>query len=111
MVSANPQDAPSVQNPEVLEKEHPASFRPSEGLAAPSLPLEPSVWIAPVPLRHRPPPAPRLGLTLVWLYFSVSVIGGSVGWEELAQLLPHELGGLFAGVATPIALLWMVIAF
>ena len=111
MGSANPQDAASVQNPEGFEAERSAGQARSESVPAPSLALEPLVWTAPFYLRYRLPLAAGGVLTLAWLSFSITIIGNSLGWGEISLLLPHELGGLFAGVATPIALVWMVIAF
>ena len=49
--------------------------------------------------------------TIGWLAGSATYVFDSLGLEELSQLLPHELGGLAAGIVTPIALIWIVVAF
>jgi hypothetical protein len=50
-------------------------------------------------------------LSVAWLAVCITVIEQQLLWSDLLLLLPHELGGMAAGVFTPLALLWMVIAF
>jgi hypothetical protein len=50
-------------------------------------------------------------LSIAWLAVCITVIEQQLLWSDLLLLLPHELGGMAAGVFTPLALLWMVIAF
>ena len=49
--------------------------------------------------------------TIGWLAASASFVFENLGLADIAQLLPHELGGMAAGIATPIALIWIVVAF
>ncbi|MEM8916397.1 MAG: hypothetical protein AAGC83_11195, partial [Pseudomonadota bacterium] len=46
-----------------------------------------------------------------WAIICVLYAQASLGWNNLLALLPHELGGFLAGVAAPIALLWMILAY
>lgn len=96
MKSANPQDASVVQPPELEDQSSSAPARaPAAEGAAPSQPLEPQIWSAPFHLRYRLPLAVGGGLTLVWLYLSVSVIGGSVAnLGETLVLRAEEVGGM-----------------
>ena len=43
---------------------------------------------------------------LGWLIYFLLFIGRSIGWSVVPQLLPHELGGLIAGLLVPPAILF-----
>ena len=45
-------------------------------------------------------------LTLVALY-----IGDQIGWENLALMLPHEIGFTLAGVFAPLAFVWLFLIY
>ena len=47
----------------------------------------------------------------MWVWGVYDYVEAVLGWSNLGELLPHEVGGLAAGAFTPLALLWMVIAF
>ena len=78
---------------------------PSSG-ALDDIPLQPPVpfWV-----RWKLLPLGALAATAAWLWFSYQFVELNLGWNNLTALLPHELGGLAAGVATPVALLWVVV--
>ena len=67
-------------------------------------------WKKPFYLRYKLATGVGIAASVAWLWLTNSYIGEYIGWDVLFELLPHELGGLAAGVFTPIALLWMVIA-
>ncbi len=50
-------------------------------------------------------------LSLGWLGLCAWYIGTYLGWDLPSQMLPHELGALAAGMATPLVALWLVVAF
>ncbi|MEP2544429.1 MAG: hypothetical protein ABJI82_07170, partial [Alphaproteobacteria bacterium] len=50
-------------------------------------------------------------LTVLWFVLVLDFIEKSLGLGNLTELLPHEVGGLAAGAFTPVAFLWMLIAF
>src|SRR5262245_12097483 len=54
-----------------------------------------------------------LGLlfTAGWLALSEWYIETYIGWSSLAAMLPHELGATLSGVATPVLVVWILIAF
>ena len=62
-------------------------------------------------LKYRLPTLAGAAATVLWAFMIHRVLDRSIGWDNLPFLLPHELGGLAAGVVTPLALLWMVVAF
>ena len=72
---------------------------PSSG-ALDDIPLQPPVpfWV-----RWKLLPLGALAATAAWLWFSYQFVELNLGWNNLTALLPHELGGLAAGVATPVA--------
>ncbi|MBL4693735.1 MAG: hypothetical protein JKY92_10480, partial [Magnetovibrio sp.] len=76
----------------------------------PQTPLEFNEFKQPFYLRHRLLSIAGVALTVGWLSLSSWYIDTYVGWGLLTELLPHEIGGLAAGVFTPLALLWMVVA-
>ena len=49
--------------------------------------------------------------SIVWLGLCGFYIERMVGWNNLTELFPHELGAIFAGVATPLAFLWLFLSF
>jgi len=99
----------------------PASASPGSGDAAPAAPdalagladdgLSPDDSPVPFHLRFRLPAIGGVVFSVVWLAFAVYVITEQLPWSDLLSLLPHELGGMAAGVLTPVALVWMVVAF
>ena len=68
-------------------------------------------WTPPFYLRYRLPIIGGVVLSAAWLAASITFIAQHIGWRDLLLLLPHEVGGMAAGMLTPLALLWMVIAF
>ena len=67
-------------------------------------------WTAPFYLRYRLFSIAGMVLTVGWLAPVIFYIDQYMGWENLPHLQPYELAAMAAGVTTPIALLWMVIA-
>ena len=75
----------------------------------------------PASLRHQatparlPPVADRLTavilsgpiLAVLWAALCGAYFFGYLGWAQVMSLLPHEIGGLLAGAAMPLALLWL----
>src|SRR5260221_12630129 len=51
------------------------------------------------------------GLSVIWLALATWYIQTQIGWSSLGIMLPHELGAALSGVATPLLVLWLVIAF
>ena len=49
------------------------------------------------------------GISLLWILFCVSYINSSIGWTNLWHALPHEIGAFIAGVAAPLAFLWLML--
>ena len=68
-------------------------------------------WTPPFYLRYRLPVIGGVVLSAAWVAASVTFIAEHIGWRDLLLLLPHEVGGMAAGMLTPLALLWMVIGF
>lgn len=52
-----------------------------------------------------------IAASAAWAIICMLYAQASLGWNNLFALLPHELGGFLAGVAAPIALLWMILAY
>src|SRR5512146_798865 len=50
-------------------------------------------------------------VSVVWLALAGWYVQTQIGWANLDSLLPHELGAALSGVATPLLVLWLVIAF
>lgn len=50
-------------------------------------------------------------ISAIWLTGAALYVQRTVGWSNVSQLMPHELGGFLAGILTPIALFWMIAAF
>ena len=68
-------------------------------------------WKAPFYLRFRLYTLGGLILSAAWVWGVHNYVEAVLGWNNVTELLPHEVGGLAAGALTPLALLWMVIAF
>jgi|GEM_PF-6647460 len=77
--------------------------------APPATPVEFNDFTQPFYLRHRLLSMTGALVTIGWLSASAWYIQTYIGWDVLFELLPHEVGGLTAGVLTPLALMWMVI--
>ena len=73
--------------------------------------LAPEDWKPPFFLRYRMPVIVGILATVAWAYLVIDAVDLHLGWNNIGILLPHELGGLAAGAITPLALLWMVVAF
>ena len=73
--------------------------------------LEPDAWRPPFYLRFRLLTWAGAVLSTVWLALCAYFIDRQIPWSDISELLPHEIGGMAASVFTPLALLWMVIAF
>ena len=67
-------------------------------------------WAPPLHLRYHFHAIGGVIASVAWLWGIAHYIETSVGWTNLAELLPHEIGGLAAGAFTPLTLMWMVIA-
>ncbi len=52
---------------------------------------------------------PDIGIwaTGAWLAGAVLYLGGEVGWANVLNMPAHQLGSVIAGIAAPIALIWM----
>ncbi|MCG8490132.1 MAG: hypothetical protein MI743_00835, partial [Sneathiellales bacterium] len=49
-------------------------------------------------------------LTILWLGLVTVYVHKNIGWPNLWNLLPHEIGAFFAGAFTPVAFLWLLLA-
>jgi len=56
---------------------------------------------------------PDIGIwaTGMWLAGAVLYLGGEVGWGNVVSMPAHQLGSVIAGIAAPIALIWMGINY
>ncbi len=52
-------------------------------------------------------PEMGVGATAAWLAGSVIYLSGAVGWSNLINMPAHQLGSVIAGIAAPLALIWM----
>jgi chromosome segregation ATPase len=50
-------------------------------------------------------------VSAMWLIGAGIYVQRMVGWNNVSNLMPHEMGGFLAGILTPIALFWMIAAF
>src|SRR5215207_1145604 len=50
-------------------------------------------------------------LTIIWLAACYWYVDTQFGWENLWFLLPDELAMAFAGIAVPLAFLWLTVAY
>src|SRR5262245_18037111 len=67
-------------------------------------PDSPRAWVTPLAIA-------AAAASVAWLAIVAFYIQTQYGWDSIAQLLPHELGAGIAGVAAPLAFLWLVVAF
>jgi hypothetical protein len=49
-------------------------------------------------------------IALGWVVACLWYINRTIGWQTIPQLLPHEIGGLIAGVLAPPAVLFALAA-
>ena len=98
-VSEKPQDQPQEGTVAYMEE----AAGPAAG--------EFQSWKAPFHVRYRLFAIAGVIASAAWIWVVDEYVESVLGWNNLSQLLPHEVGGLAAGVLTPLALLWMVIAF
>jgi hypothetical protein len=68
-------------------------------------------WQQPFYLKYRLVSLLGVVLSVAWIAASIAFVDRGLGWDNVNQLMPHEIGGLAAGTITPLALLWMVVAF
>ena len=52
-----------------------------------------------------------IAVSLVWLGLSVWYIQAYLGWAFFGAMLPHEVAAVAAGVAVPLAFLWLILVF
>ena len=50
-------------------------------------------------------------LSVLWLAACAAYAQQAIGWDNVMLLLPHEVGGLLAGAAAPLVLLWIVLGY
>ena len=50
-------------------------------------------------------------VSVVWLAVVAFYIDRNVGWANIIQMLPHEIGAFLAGAFAPLAFLWLLGAF
>ena len=50
-------------------------------------------------------------LSAMWLAAATVYIHNIVGWQNIKNLMPHEIGGFLAGLLAPVALFWMILTF
>ena len=62
---------------------------------------------------RRPRVAKAVGVvvTVAWFVVCLFYIQRYVGWSNLLELLPHELGAILLGAFAPIVFLWLALAF
>ena len=68
-------------------------------------------WQAPFYVRYRLMSVAAALLSIGWVYGVYDYIETAFGWSTLSELMPHEVGGLAAGLVTPLALLWLIVAY
>ena len=73
--------------------------------------MAPPAWRVPVYARYRLLSIGAVIMSIVWLVASGVFLIEGLKLSDLMALLPHELGGMAAGVVTPLALLWIVVAY
>ena len=65
---------------------------------------------APFYLRYRLLPIIGVALSASWIGLASWTMFRKMAFSNILDLLPHEQGGLAAGILTPVALIWMVVA-
>ena len=73
--------------------------------------MAPPAWRAPVYARYRLLSIGAVIMSIAWLVGAGVFLIEGLKLSDLMALLPHELGGMAAGVITPLALLWIVVAY
>lgn len=73
--------------------------------------VAPERWKMPFWARYRLLSVAALILSAAWLVVSYTYIDQQFGWDTFSQVFPHEIGGLAAGIVTPLALLWLVVSY
>jgi len=68
-------------------------------------------WQQPFYLKYRLVSLLAVVLSFMWIVGTISFVDSGLGWGNVHQLLPLEIGGLAVGSIMPLALLWMVVAF
>ena len=71
----------------------------------------PPAWRMPVYARYRLLSIGAVIMSTAWLLACGAYILEGFTFPDLLALLPHELGGMAAGVVTPLAFLWVVVAY
>ena len=51
-----------------------------------------------------------LVISLLWVVIAAIYVQTRIGWSTIGDMPPGEMGGLLAGFATPLALLWLVLS-
>ena len=68
-------------------------------------------WQQPLYLKYRLINLLAAVFSFIWVAATIAFVDRGLGWGNVHQLLPLEIGGLVIGSITPVALLWMVVAF
>ncbi|MBT7511651.1 MAG: hypothetical protein HN650_14790, partial [Rhodospirillaceae bacterium] len=118
MAETTPESGPSRGNES--EGDGPLDRAPDRSAQGDKLPLpaagdaEPislEDWEKPFHLKYRLAVIGGALLSAGWLWAANAFIETQMGWENVVQLLPHEITGIAVGALTPLAMLWMVVAF
>ena len=104
-------EARSTEGDPPAANESQGTARGEGGPTSPSTaPLGPEMWKAPFYIRYRFLSIVGVLASAGWIVVSLHYIQNQMGWPNLFNLLPHELGGMAAGILTPLALIWLVVA-
>jgi methyl-accepting chemotaxis protein len=49
--------------------------------------------------------------SILWLASVGLYVNQNIGWPNIFQLLPHEIGAVFAGAFAPLAFLWLLVSY
>jgi hypothetical protein len=52
-----------------------------------------------------------LAVSASWLMLVANYVGDQIGWDNVALMLPHEIGFILAGVFAPLAFLWLALLY
>ena len=55
--------------------------------------------------------AAGISVSVFWAFLCLTYIHTTLGWSFGSQMLAHELGALVAGMASPLAFLWLAMAY